>query len=716
MKLNYILNSLLCFYVPSVYSKLLEFLEENYIRETTAIANFLESPMFLSVCEDHFNSTRILSILVQDNYTECWKFFINEIIEKMHEHISIPEEVINITIPRAFGGGGSGTGGAGDGHHGQHPPSESGIQPLLPEEIKEYPAESQHSYLLIAHDAMDLKWYLDQLGNEQAKLWNSKDNFTIIIAPMSLEDCSKSSFSSNTLTTLWQRKWVLNAVVILKYLIDCKGKNDTIFTYNPFHRNGNFYGEIITSNAQLDHIPKTYLEHTWNLLGYPLKVSLFDVFPTARHKCSNCEFSCASEYKISFTTTERHMCNQTDSFMDPQTVCCNCSCTFKGRDWEVLKNVATYMNFSIIISNSGIGGDIYEAINSFKNKFSDFAFNERFMKYYKQADIEFTMPAFYTKKIVILVYKAQKFPIWRVIYKYFSGYFWLYFTITFVSSCIFWYYLRRNHENVSQLTNALDMLAVFLTMSVNFVTRIAISSQRILLSCCLIFSMVVMCCFQSSLLDVVANPHYKPDINTMEQLDEAEIPIFTLDSSLLDSFEQSESIHMIHLNERVRYDETLTEDKILKDIIRYKNCSLLTSMTEAHWYLGKYPNSLHIVKEYPREYFVCYIIPRGSPYATRIHNLLGKMSQAGLVWKWDHDSSYELKLEAFRQRKNYKTSDDSSVFILYNLIFSFMVFGAGISAGILVFIVELSSWLDITVRIRNPDDAEIGKAYMVSDF
>ncbi|PSN48652.1 Ionotropic receptor 880 [Blattella germanica] len=679
MRIYSTLIHLLCFYLTSVFSQLFEFLESNLIRGPTQISDFLESPMFSFISKDHFSSTKILSIVIETNYEENWRYFSNKIVEKLLGQIGIPQLIISM---KQYMDGNSD---AEDGNAAR-------------KKIINYPAESQHSYLIIAHDALNLNEYLSSNQNPEKKFWNPKDNFTIVLTLLSKSDCLNLDFSQSLLDNLWQSSKIINVILIVKYFIECDDYEDAVFIFNPFSNNGNNgYGRLITINAELDHIPKTYLELTWNLNKYPLRVSLFNVFPTAQRKCNNCPFVCNFD-KASYVSPEakNYVCND----------------NYEGRDWEVLKNLATYMNFTVRIVPEAYTGDISETLSNLKNKVSDVAFNEHYMKLYNGSDIEFTMPAFYTRQIVVLVPKAQVLPIWNVMCMYFSGYFWIYFAITFLSSCFFWYFLRRRQQNVSQLINALDMLAIFLTMSVNFITKIAISSQRILLSCCLFFSLIVMCCFQSSLLDVVTHPHFKPDINTLKQLDEAEIPIFTLDPSLIDTFENSESIYMKNLNARVMYQKNLTEDLILQEIIINKNCSLLTSMTEAYWYLGKYPNHLHIVKEYPREYFVSYIIPRGSPYATRIHNLLGKMSQAGLVTKWDEDSNYILKQQALRKGINYRTTT-SDIFVLYNLLFCFLVFGAGIVAGVLVFIVELSTWLDISVRIRNPNDSKIGKIYMV---
>jgi hypothetical protein len=125
---------------------------------------------------------------------------------------------------------------------------------------------------------------------------------------------------------------------------------------------------------------------------------------------------------------------------------------------------------------------------------------------------------------------------------------------------------------------------------------------------------------------------------------------------------------------------------VLHQIADYRNVCLLTSKGEALWFLGKHPNKLHIIRDSPREYFVPYMIPKGSPYATRIHNLLGKMSEAGLVRKWDGDISYRRQLLALREgRTNLQDIRNGTVFALFDFQFSFFICGVGITTGTVMF-------------------------------
>jgi hypothetical protein len=369
-------------------------------------------------------------------------------------------------------------------------------------------------------------------------------------------------------------------------------------------------------------------------------------------------------------------------------------CSYEGRDWEVIKNLATYMNFTPVISQpkygevfgygneSGFTGSMGDLVY----KLADISGNERYIKSYNTNKIEFTMPAFYTMQLVVVVPKAHPILPWRAIFECFTFQFWMYFLAVLLVTTVLWYVLRNLHGKVSCLTNAADTLTVFLTMSLSFLTKIHSSSQRLLLSFCLVFSLIFMCLFQSALLDAVSHPYFQPDINTLQKLDESGLPIFTVDRDLLDTFEWSPAMKKLHM--KLHY-QNLSPQTLLHQLALYRNFSILTSKGEALWWLSKYPNKFHVINEYPREYFVSYMIPRGSPYATRIHNLLGKMTEAGLVRKWDVDSKYRLHLEALREgRANIQGNKNVKILRLAEFKLSFFMWGIGVTAGAVVFMLE----------------------------
>jgi hypothetical protein len=156
----------------------------------------------------------------------------------------------------------------------------------------------------------------------------------------------------------------------------------------------------------------------------------------------------------------------------------------------------------------------------------------------------------------------------------------------------------------------------------------------------------------------------------------------------MDTFDASPSMRNLAVRLEI---QNLSSQILLHHIAFYRNVSMLTGKGEALWFLSKYPDKLYIVNECPREYFVSYMIPKRSPYATRIHNLLGKMSEAGLVKKWDQNASYSLQLEALRESTaNLQDTRNIKVFTLVDFELSFFVWGIGVTLCVVVFLLEIS--------------------------
>jgi hypothetical protein len=196
-----------------------------------------------------------------------------------------------------------------------------------------------------------------------------------------------------------------------------------------------------------------------------------------------------------------------------------------------------------------------------------------------------------------------------------------------------------------------------------------------------------MCVFQSSLLGAVTHPHFLQDIDTLQKLDESGLPIVTLDPNLMNTFDESPDTG--NLAAKLEH-QNLPLHTLLHHITHYRNVSMLTSKDEALWYLSKYPNQLYITNQCPREYFVSYMIPKGSPYAIRIHNLLGKMSEAGLVTKWDLDTRYRLQLEGLREgRARIHDTRIITVFKLVEIETSFFVWGVGLAMSLMILLSEM---------------------------
>jgi hypothetical protein len=266
--------------------------------------------------------------------------------------------------------------------------------------------------------------------------------------------------------------------------------------------------------------------------------------------------------------------------------------------------------------------------------------------------------------------------------------------ISFFSGVVVWYLLRRfdatrdpkRRYETSLFTNIPEMLAIFINMPLSSLTKTKSSPQRLLLSSCLIFSWFMMCNFQGLLLDIVTNPHFGMDIGTMQQLDEAGLSIFTENPNLLDTFNGSES--MENLRGKLAYEFDALS--VISRMKKYKNMSLLCSKKRATWFMKRHGNGmLHIIDEAPRAYFMSYMVPKGSPYLERLRVLFGRITQAGLVDKWDEDTKYEIKIESDKQVDASDVETAQKSLKLSDVAGNFIILAVGLVACIAVFLVEL---------------------------
>ncbi|KAJ9591291.1 hypothetical protein L9F63_002165 [Diploptera punctata] len=608
---------------------------DNYIEETKLFDELFEDETFWLTMSHHFNFTRTLTFIIQEFDHRIWNITATNLILKIQTNLKIPVEIFwfGCCVNSVYGSNSS-----------------------TLEYILEYPSEYSHSYIIVAIDYIYSSTFLSSY-EELKRNWTSKDNYVVLI----LSHNEWNTQNSGSDITIFEQFWtlgMLKTIIIQKCIESTNKQNDRIIIYDPFVTDKEKRLISVKTN-DVSHLPKTYLERSWDLKGHTLKVTMFHSFPNAILKRD-------SENEF-----------------------------YEGIDWDVISNLAKFMNFKIDIITPQDGknfgyrldsGEFTGAMRDLINGFADISGNGRYIKYYNTNKIEFILPAFYTNKIVVIVPSPLKLSSWETIAEHLSLQFLFYLLILFITCTALWYLLRKLHGKVFYLTNILDMLSIFLTMPLNFLTKVTSNSQRIFLSFCMLFSLTVMCLLQSSLLDAMSHPHYEDDIDTLKDLDESGLRIATFDPNFLDTFD--ESLYMENLNSKIFYTN-LSLDRMIHIMIDNRNVSLLISNSEAKWLIAKYPRMIHVVPEYPREYFVSYMIPKGSAYATRIHYTLGKICAAGLVVKWDEDSSYKLRLKALKERTvDFASKKSPKVFKLVDFQFAFVVFSVGITASCIILLVE----------------------------
>ena len=180
-----------------------------HLQSENQIDKFIRDPSFISLYRYHFSSTRVTSIIVEVSNTDNWKYFTNELIHEIQKTLGIPTDIWNMICYSQNNWN----------HSVVIIPNRS--PPILqqpPDYINDYPAESQHSYILLIQYATNLYNYVAQgKNNIQQKDWNPKDNFLIIVAMMSVYNCYSVSLSYTAVRILWTNSWILNVVTFLKF-------------------------------------------------------------------------------------------------------------------------------------------------------------------------------------------------------------------------------------------------------------------------------------------------------------------------------------------------------------------------------------------------------------------------------------------------------------------------------------------------------------------
>jgi len=196
------------------YSALAHTLFQNNIydfHEIKMTEGFLNHPDFWSACSYHFNSTRILTVLVAPfSDTVCHDTVSNMIII-MHSRMNIPVILIEEEEEE-------------EEEDGQLEYSLSVEPQSITTDVREYPAKSAHSYMIITYNILNALSYTTDKKRPQNE-WTPKDNILIlIILHKSWYSCAKQQILEyvNILKNMWTEHKILNVIAIVKHLDSCK--------------------------------------------------------------------------------------------------------------------------------------------------------------------------------------------------------------------------------------------------------------------------------------------------------------------------------------------------------------------------------------------------------------------------------------------------------------------------------------------------------------
>ncbi|XP_018897057.2 ionotropic receptor 21a-like [Bemisia tabaci] len=216
------------------------------------------------------------------------------------------------------------------------------------------------------------------------------------------------------------------------------------------------------------------------------------------------------------------------------------------------------------------------------------------------------------------------------------------------------------------------------------------TSERILVTSILVFTIVITSSFQGNLVRFLSVPVYYPDIDNLKQLEKSPLLIWTSSLSWRDIFYSdpilwglAKKVHRWKSEQDMHDSDGYYAgfQRINVHSYKYFKDVVLTGLK------NNATRTLHTLSQNLITYYLAYIVIKDSPYRSRIDSLIGRMDQSGLVTKWSADV-IKYTLETYRTVEDRRAKREK-VFTVQDLSASFIVLGAGVCVASVVFLGEV---------------------------
>jgi len=470
---------------------------------------------------------------------------------------------------------------------------------------------------------------------------------------------------------MWQQYNILHAVILPIQVNGMIINVSNMWTYNPF--NSHLYNENVMNST---------IMNLQNLNGLPLKVSMFGHYPTL--------------YLLQDSNTKKR--EPLFSITDGQNLT-----SYHGVDGRMFATMVHFMNFTPQIINpprqEAYGfplpnGNFTGALGDVIYRRADISLNSRFVKYYNSRDIEFSHSVL-SDKMCIIVPKARPIPRWRRMLLSFNSQLWLILLGTFMIVASFQIILRWCHRS-----KKLHWYVIFETLQVFLLAGIhrppKAMSERCFYASCLMFCLVVMNAFQGLLVTNITYPTYLSDIHTLAELDHSNLPIWTHSPENKDVFKDMKTPVMERLLHKFEVFNGSDKD-LLDHVANLRDAAVIIRATSSLYTESTYvaqdgTQLIHTVEECPAYYHLAYIVPMGSPYLPLINNVILRMNEAGLTFKWLSDGINARYLLSSSHNQRCDRKEAPRVFSLTDLQLAFYILATGLILSTAVFMLEVTRY------------------------
>ena len=213
-----------------------------------------------------------------------------------------------------------------------------------------------------------------------------------------------------------------------------------------------------------------------------------------------------------------------------------------------------------------------------------------------------------------------------------------------------------------------------------FTRRSFMNARRLLLIQWLIWANILSSSYKGILLSKLATVTYNQPIDTLEQMDQSDLPFYIPDATIL--------ITTVDLDPRdvvkrirakgvsLKFRDVFIEDTNKK----IENGEIMLLASDTHW--KSLENRVHTSKEEFASYFTSYIVPRGSPLLRLFNSATHWLQACGIFVKIRNEIINNKEVSSLAKM------EQNEPLSIVQLLVLFIVWGSGIFLAIIIFIGE----------------------------
>ncbi|KAM7361196.1 ionotropic receptor 100a isoform 2-T2 [Cochliomyia hominivorax] len=229
------------------------------------------------------------------------------------------------------------------------------------------------------------------------------------------------------------------------------------------------------------------------------------------------------------------------------------------------------------------------------------------------------------------------------------------------------------------------------------------NAERIFtISLCLV-SVIIGALLESSLATVYIRPRYYKDINSLEELEKANLKIFIKHAAIRDDFFRGQNSRLYNsLDERVMLVGE-PEERLISIMSKRGGFVAVTReysllIGDIYYFITK---KIHIIPECPKVYHIAYLFTKDSPYEETFNIALLQLLAGGLIEQWIAERRHEVLCQ-IHNFEDYiaESSYQWKAFDINDLQLSFYVIIMGNICAVLLFFIELVVYKKVFKKIK----------------